>query len=194
MNKKLFVIIVLFSLSLLAPYKAYALDKNSTEKDILEDIVDKSTKNFILLKDKGSNYYIFYNLSPVKGYSFYVNDNNLGLFDSNGSSSRLNCYSIRDTNFTWNNVIYTMLSLSIYDIKYSSFDILNKDGSIYFKKNYTSDSNPGEIVEPGEPSDTTSCEFPFTREEFMTIPYLIALLICMLFFKWCFPMKGGKKA
>lgn len=31
-----------------------------------------------------------------------------------------------------------------------------------------------------------------TQEEFYLIPFLLCILILMLFLKWCFPMKGGK--
>lgn len=33
---------------------------------------------------------------------------------------------------------------------------------------------------------------PFEREEFIAIPFLLCILILMLFLKWVFPMKGGK--
>lgn len=36
-------------------------------------------------------------------------------------------------------------------------------------------------------------DFPFDKNEFYTLLMLVATLILMLFFKWCFPMKGGKK-
>lgn len=35
-------------------------------------------------------------------------------------------------------------------------------------------------------------QFYPTREEYYLTPFLICILILMLFFKWCFPMKGGK--
>ena len=43
---------------------------------------------------------------------------------------------------------------------------------------------------PDVPSTTL---INISKEEFMLIPFLLSLLILMLFFKWCFPMKGGKK-
>ncbi len=39
------------------------------------------------------------------------------------------------------------------------------------------------------PQDT---QFYPTREEFYLTPFLLCIIILMLFLKWCFPMKGGK--
>lgn len=39
----------------------------------------------------------------------------------------------------------------------------------------------------------SNISYNITKEEFYIIPTLLALLIMMLFLKWCFPMKGGKK-
>ena len=50
-------------------------------------------------------------------------------------------------------------------------------------------SNQEITVEGGSNS---SVEFPFTQEQFIAIPFLLCILILMLFLKWCFPMKGGK--
>ena len=35
-------------------------------------------------------------------------------------------------------------------------------------------------------------QFYPTREEYYLTPFLLCILILMLFLKWCFPMKGGK--
>lgn len=36
--------------------------------------------------------------------------------------------------------------------------------------------------------------YNITKDEFYILPLFFGLLIMMLFLKWCFPMKGGKKA
>lgn len=74
-------------------------------------------------------------------------------------------------------------SLTNQSIILSSIDILNVDNSSYFVKNYDYKKDTG----------SATVEFPYSREEFFLIPFFLAILICMLFFKWCFPMKGGKK-
>ena len=192
MNKKLFAIIVLFSLCFLSPYKTYALDKNSTSEDYLNDVIDKATKDFVFLRHKNSGEYYFYDIIYKPGYSVMIKDNKL--YYRNGDWITGLSYLSIDTSYNWYRSSKSNFPMADFEIVYSTVDILNEDDSVYFKKNYTFNKSPGGIVEPDKPSDSTSCEFPFTREEFMTIPYLMSLLICMLFFKWCFPMKGGKKA
>lgn len=41
-------------------------------------------------------------------------------------------------------------------------------------------------------SDNSSANIPFSREEFILLPFLLCILVLMLFLKWCFPMKGEK--
>lgn len=36
-------------------------------------------------------------------------------------------------------------------------------------------------------------DFPFDKNDFYVLLILVAIIIMMLFLKWCFPMKGGKK-
>lgn len=74
-------------------------------------------------------------------------------------------------------------------IKYSTFDLNHYNGTTIFAKNYefkkddnTTDNTP-----------TTDEYYHPTKEEYMLTPFLLALLIIMLFLKWCFPLKGGKR-
>ena len=43
-----------------------------------------------------------------------------------------------------------------------------------------------------ESSADTSEQFYPTMEQYFLTPFLLCILIVMLFLKWCFPMKGGK--
>ena len=43
-----------------------------------------------------------------------------------------------------------------------------------------------------ETSADTSEQFYPTMEQYFLTPFLLSILIVMLFLKWCFPMKGGK--
>ena len=43
-----------------------------------------------------------------------------------------------------------------------------------------------------ETSPDTSEQFYPTMEQYFLTPFLLCILIVMLFLKWCFPMKGGK--
>lgn len=46
--------------------------------------------------------------------------------------------------------------------------------------------------ETQETSPDTSEQFYPTMEQYFLTPFLLCILIVMLFLKWCFPMKGGK--
>lgn len=50
-----------------------------------------------------------------------------------------------------------------------------------------------ECVECEEVGPVEVSNFPFDKTEFYALLVLLGVLIIMLFFKWCFPMKGGKK-
>lgn len=43
-----------------------------------------------------------------------------------------------------------------------------------------------------ETTTDTSEQFYPTMEQYFLTPFLLSILIVMLFLKWCFPMKGGK--
>lgn len=49
-----------------------------------------------------------------------------------------------------------------------------------------------EAQEIQETSPDTSEQFYPTMEQYFLTPFLLCILIVMLFLKWCFPMKGGK--
>ena len=49
-----------------------------------------------------------------------------------------------------------------------------------------------EIVVENNPNSSNSVDLPFNREEFIVIPFLLCILILMIFLRGCFPMKGGK--
>ena len=49
-----------------------------------------------------------------------------------------------------------------------------------------------EAQEIQEASPDTSEQFYPTMEQYFLTPFLLCILIVMLFLKWCFPMKGGK--
>lgn len=49
-----------------------------------------------------------------------------------------------------------------------------------------------EAQEIQETTTDTSEQFYPTMEQYFLTPFLLCILILMLFFKWCFPMKGGK--
>ena len=48
-----------------------------------------------------------------------------------------------------------------------------------------------EIQESNTDTNTSEQFYP-TMEQYFLTPFLLCILIVMLFLKWCFPMKGGK--
>lgn len=107
------------------------------------------------------------------------------VYDSNSSIEKLNPGGSFE-----NEVKYNL-------IKYSSFDLKHYNGTTIFVKNYDINKDDNTTDKPpatDNPSDTVnpSDYYHPSKEEFMLIPSFLALLIMMLFFKWCFPGKGGK--
>lgn len=73
----------------------------------------------------------------------------------------------------------------------SSYDLED-----YLQPNFTYEDIENKYVvqeEPTEEPTNVNISFPIDKEEFYVLLVLIATLIMMLFLKWCFPMKGGKK-
>lgn len=55
------------------------------------------------------------------------------------------------------------------------------------------ESPPIEEIQAQEVQETPQEEhFYPSREEYYLTPFLLSIIVLMLFFKWCFPMKGGK--
>ena len=81
------------------------------------------------------------------------------------------------------------ISLTDRKIRYSTIDIKNTSGDVIFSKNYELKKDD---TNKDDGSSSTDKYYHPTKEEFMLIPSFLALLIMMLFFKWCFPGKGGK--
>ena len=69
------------------------------------------------------------------------------------------------------------------------------ENEIIENEELTIDTTTDTEIKSQEIQDTTtdtSEQFYPTKEEFYLIPFLLCILIVMLFLKWCFPMKGGK--
>lgn len=47
-------------------------------------------------------------------------------------------------------------------------------------------------IQESNTDTSTSEQFYPTMEQYFLTPFLLCVLIIMLFLKWCFPMKGGK--
>lgn len=198
--KKLFFVLLLF-LSIFSlninNTKALELTENSTPEEIMqamrEAYPETDKKDFVLFKHNETTLYQYrYIEEPVDGYKFGVKKTTFGYWDEKFDSRRAINYITFNIN---NNPQLSKfggsdLNLSQFTVLYSSVDIPNSDGTFYFEKNYSFSTEPEPSPTPTPTPD--NFELPFTREEFLLVPFFISLLIVMLFLKWCFPFKGGK--
>lgn len=147
------------------------------------------------LKDYDSYFISFYKLDNPENQSeyYYVYCGNLegeeGSYYFNGYRQYSISYKPGEEIFNiGNNNITSKKNLSDLDIsKYEHFTNIS-----YYNKKYADIlANTQQQVSVDNGSNT-SLKFPFTQEQFIAIPFLLCILILMLFLKWCFPMKGGK--
>lgn len=147
------------------------------------------------LKDYDSYFISFYKLNNPTNQSeyYYVYCGNLegeeGSYYFNGYRQYSISYKPGDETF---NIGFSSSTgrknISDFDVaSYEHFTNIPFYNSKY--ADILATSNQEITVEGGSNS---SVEFPFTQEQFIAIPFLLCILILMLFLKWCFPMKGGK--
>ena len=199
------IIIFIFAILCLIPFNTFAEEINKTKT-----VGDLSIDELIELYSKFLNFDNFIisekNTSRVCFSTFY--DDMIPYYKSSNTSIITVSQSRENTNGALTNrtyclqksqLVYKILSLSddgsmsfnvsdtrYFKILYSTLDILNQsDDSVYFAKNF---SYKKKVVCPD-----VNVDIPITKEEFYVLLMLVSLLILLLFFKWCFPMKGGKK-
>lgn len=152
--------------------------------------------DFMIFENDYYRYFSCFNSGTSAKITTYKSKTKLVYFDSNSIiQDSINSFGFyKTTNFettmfkpSQNTISYlNITSNSGPKLLYSTFDVLNEvENNVYFAKNYDYKKDTG--------TESSTVEFPYSREEFFLIPFFLAILICMLFFKWCFPMKGGKK-
>lgn len=199
MRKFVFITIFLFSIFLTSPITADAKVLSECDNDELIDYFSKIfVFNDFLLSQTDSSF----RFSPISsGYSIVYNGNQLQSLTPEGLHNNAAVYyNISKSTDTSNlspafgRINYNSSTSSLSFLLLSSFDVKNiNDDTIYFSKNYNLKSDITPEPDPSPSPEPTEENNSFTREEFLLIPFLLCILICMLFFKWCFPMKGGKK-
>ena len=80
-------------------------------------------------------------------------------------------------------------SLIVPSVLYSSYEFSQGD-IIYVQKNITAQEIEDRYSQ--EDSPNVNIDFPISKEEFYCLLVFIATLILLLFFTWCFPMKGRR--
>lgn len=135
------------------------------------------------------NFMLFKTRSNMEQYSFYIFSSDYTLSGSNLFATTNCLYNGATGNFTCTQTTNTIpTENSNISFKYSNISLLS----------YTSNITSSDIESSYEdycniPNVDVNVDFPFTKEEFYTLMLLVGTIIMMLFFKWTFPMKGGKK-
>lgn len=101
-----------------------------------------------------------------------------------------NGYKVRRVTYKNNNLTTNKIQdMSTYELNISN---LNSSNILYSNiYELTTSDILGHEIQPTKDEEEVFT-LPFDREEFIAIPFLLCVLIIMLFLKWCFPMKGGK--
>lgn len=82
-----------------------------------------------------------------------------------------------------NSILYSNVGKKVDNLVVSGADYNNSITDILdLKSNVSVDLN----------NSSNSVDFPISREEFYVVPFLIGLLIFLLFFRWLYPNRGGK--
>lgn len=211
--KKRYLFLFLFSLFLFIPKNTYALDNNGYAND-------EWKINFTSKLNDYFNYdnLIFYSTSsspnlnanlyfiPLKSSdSVCVANNTKAIIVNNKTTYAFTLTFEKLDSFSFSDLMSTNSSSAIQSSSRRVHSSINlsycTSGSIFKEANfsYTPPSNDCPTCEVCE--ECQECEeggpvevsnFPITKEEFYSLLIALCVLIFMLFFKWCFPMKGGK--
>lgn len=214
MKKRIFLFFII-SFFCFVPFNSYALSNEDTyvvndttynvnmenEQTILDYFYYTYYKNF----ENNQDYYFTMIYSNSK-YNFVIfkNDSTISTFGSN-------ILKIKNTNpyifsLDDNNNLTSKTQLAIprgyqsesMRVIYSSIDLI-VDNTNYFESNITTEQIESRYIieepieEPtGEPTNENII-FPINKEEFYALLVLLSVFFLTNYFKWCFPMKGGKK-
>lgn len=125
------------------------------------------------------DFYVIFSKSEIiaNGYSFEIPENSLKV-SVNAKSANRNATNGERITFTESE---RSLTINSYEFIYT-----NASGSqfsnILAKNEYIIQTNT-----------ENNLSYNLDKNEFYTIPVFLGLIIMMLFLKWCFPMKGGKR-
>ena len=146
------------------------------------------------LKDYDSYFISFYKLNTPTSQNqyFYVYCGNLEGEESQYFFNGYRQYSISfkpgDDTFNIGNSSSTSKK-NLSDLDISNYEHFT---NISFYNSKYADILATSTYETPSGSSSSNVNFPITKEQFFSIPFLLCILILLLFFKWCFPMKGGK--
>lgn len=193
--KKMFLIGVL-SLFLFVPTKIMALEEhedyfNYAIETYAEQI--KQYKYHLFYKDTYKQYTLILSTDPL------LNSTTFDRIDFNFSNYTGKYIVANKTNDYIADLSTITSSFNGITVYYSDYDVKNSLNKVSFAKNYTFVETP---VDPSpspspSPSPDPSPDAPgdkeaISREEYYVGLALLALIPCMLFLRWIYPMKGGR--
>lgn len=187
MKKSFLIITFLLSIFLINPYHANAkrIDEGTDEEKVNFFAKHFNFDNFVLVQSRTSDQYSFISLHDDE--VVFSNSNSLSYSATEWKPVNVpSIYKGFNIDSKTLGGMSNEVACDVSKILISSIDILDSSGNVVFAKNYDYKKETGS-------STIIDFELPFTREEFLVIPFLICILITMLFFKWCFPMRGIKK-
>lgn len=166
--------------------KTYNVD-TSNDRSVLDYFY--YTYFYTMDNHENLNFMLFKTSSNTERYSFYIFSSDYTLSGRNLSATTNCLYNGNSGNFTCTtstNSIPTENADMIF--KYSNVSLLD------FTSNITSSDIESSYQDYCNiPNVNVNVDFPFTKEDFYTLLILIGTIIMMLFLKWTFPMKGGRK-
>lgn len=165
----------------------------AVEYTYLKDLVN----TYVLNGDY--NYYLAYTNTDLSGsytsdtidfYVIFSKDNiesNSNTFTLPAKSMRIGVNSSQANRNTTNSPRYEFTELggtvSVHDYEFIYTNATNsKYADLLAYEKYQEKTN-----------QESNIAYNITKDDFYILPVFFGLLIMMLFLKWCFPMKGGKK-
>ena len=151
------------------------------------------TTNDIVYSNSGAysntvNYQQPWGINTFTGYNYY--EGSISTFDWYGSQLFYNDNNDYDIQSNVNFLNYDDNSIINYNANYTFNDIECKYNTSECESGGGSGGDEPEDPTPVEPTQITTNELYQLGVVGITV---LCVLICMLFLKWCFPMKGGKK-
>lgn len=190
------------------PFNCFAT--SFTVNDTEYQVTDMETLRdycYFTYKKNNSNVDLTYllvqsNHTCITGYSDITNLILYKNSDNNLVGDTFKTY-VFDTNYSYSTsrTLYNGLSVYWDGITYSSLNLYTSnstDSALYLASNFTFSEIESKYIsstepepEPSEPDPVESLN-SISRNDFYVLLMLLSTLIFMLFFRWCFPMKGGK--
>lgn len=201
--KKYLLLLFLFGI-IFIPRNTFALDKTYEVNDVTyntdtpERVLDYFYFTYIESLPNSSDYdFILQNQNGSYVFTYFTNDFVVQFVQGSGSSTSimLSATDICDyiESFDTNRCM-GISSISPTYVFYSTTNIVYNDNTYVFSNTSTEEIlSRYNTSDSGGSNDNINIDFPITKNDFYALLILLGTIIMMLFFKWTFPMKGGRK-